>query len=249
MSDQKSSAIRIEDVSMSFGGRQVLKDISFQVGRGEALCILGRSGRGKSVLLRLMIGLLKPDTGKIFIEQEEITCKCKADLFVARKRVGFLFQDGALFDSISLGENIAFPLRRHTDKSREEIDSIVNEKLKQVGLQTDKDKMPAELSGGMRKRAGLARALALDPAILLVDEPGSGLDVITAREIDDVLRDLKEAKKHTLVIVTHDVSGVRRYAEWFAVIDGEHLVACDAPDKLEKSDNDLVRQLVAGAQR
>lgn len=248
MSNDRAPAIRFEGVSKSFGDKKVLDDISFEVGCGQAFCILGRSGTGKSVTLKLMIGLLKPDQGKVFVEDQEITALDSAELSKVRKRVGFLFQSSALFDSISVGENLAFPLRRHTDKSPDEIDAIVREKLKQVELENEHDKMPSDLSGGMRKRAGLARALVLDPAIVLVDEPSSGLDHITASEIDQLLAGLKAKQKTTLVIVTHDLTGARRFADRLAVLHEGRILACDAPDQLEKSDNELVRQLVSGTQ-
>jgi phospholipid/cholesterol/gamma-HCH transport system ATP-binding protein len=246
---ENTPAVRLEDVSKAFGGRPVLRDLSFEVECGEAFCLLGRSGTGKSVTLKLIIGLLKADTGRVFIEGNDIGAMSGADLSAVRKRVGFLFQNAALFDSISVAENLAFPLRRHTKKRPDEIESIVHEKLKQVELENDGDKMPADLSGGMRKRAGLARALVLDPPILLVDEPSSGLDRITAREIDELLSRLKNQEKRTLIIVTHDVTGARQFADRMAVLDKEKIVATDTPDRLEQSENQLVRELVTGAQR
>jgi len=166
-----------------------------------------------------------------------------------RKKTGFLFQSAGLFDSISVKENVAFPLRRHTRKSEEEIRAIVHEKLKEVELENEGDKMPAELSGGMRKRAGLARSLCLDPRIMLVDEPRSGLDPITAAEIYKLLAGLKEKRKVTLVIVTHDVTGVRDLADRLAVLNEGKIVACGSADELAHSDNPLVRQLVSGAEK
>jgi phospholipid/cholesterol/gamma-HCH transport system ATP-binding protein len=246
---ENTPAVRLEDVSKAFGGRPVLRDLSFEVECGEAFCLLGRSGTGKSVTLKLIIGLLKADTGRVFIEGNDIGAMSGADLSAVRKRVGFLFQNAALFDSISVAENLAFPLRRHTKKRPDEIESIVHEKLKQVELENDGDKMPADLSGGMRKRAGLARALVLDPPILLVDEPSSGLDRITAREIDELLSRLKNQEKRMLIIVTHDVTGARQFADRMAVLDKEKIVATDTPDRLEQSENQLVRELVTGAQR
>jgi phospholipid/cholesterol/gamma-HCH transport system ATP-binding protein len=209
---QSKPAIRVEQVSKSFGEKKVLDGISFHVGYGEALCILGRSGTGKSVTLKLIIGLIQPDSGQIFIEEANITTLDRDKLPTVRKRVGFLFQSAALFDSIPVTENLAFPLRRHSRKSEEEIQGIVREKLKQVGLENDGNKMPSDLSGGMRKRVGLARAMVLDPPILLIDEPSSGLDKITASEIHQLLSDLK-AKKTTLIIVTHDVTAPKLLAD------------------------------------
>jgi phospholipid/cholesterol/gamma-HCH transport system ATP-binding protein len=245
MSDDKGLAVRFESVSKAFGKNAVLDNVSFQVVHAEAFCLLGRSGTGKSVTLKLMIGLLKPDKGKIFIEDRDITRLNEEDLSEVRKKMGFLFQTAALFDSISVGDNLAFPLRRHTKKSDQEIEGIVRESLAQVGLEKDRDKMPADLSGGMRKRAGLARAMILDPSILLIDEPSSGLDAITAGEIDALLLDLKSKQKRTLVVVTHDPVGARRFADRLGVLDRGRLVACGTQQELENSGNETVRELVA----
>lgn len=241
-------AIRMEHISKSFSGRKVLDDLTFQVGEGRAFCLLGKSGMGKSVTLKIMIGLIKPDQGRVFIEGNEIERLTPAELARVRKRTGFLFQNGALFDSITVAENVAFPLRRHTKKSEKEIREIVHEKLSEVELEKDGDKMPAELSGGMNKRAGLARALALDPDILLVDEPSSGLDRITASEIYDLLLRLKKKRNVTLVVVTHDVVGARKFADRFAVLDQGKIAGSGTAEDLVKSDNPLVRNLAAGSE-
>src|SRR5260221_14449608 len=187
MIDGGSAAVVFEHVSKSFGTKQVLRDVSFDVHTGEALCILGRSGTGKSVTLKLIVSLIKPDQGKIWVEVDEITHLGESELSRVRRKMGFLFQDAALFDSLTLYENLALPLLRLTRKSREEIDVVVGKVLRQVGLNGDENKMPSELSGGMRKRAGLARGLVLEPKILLADEPSSGLDRITAAEIDELM--------------------------------------------------------------
>lgn len=241
--------MRVEHISKSFGGRKVLDDISFQVASGEAFCLLGKSGIGKSVTLKLMIGLLKPDSGSIFIQGAEIPKLEGDELAEARKKIGFLFQSAALFDSISVRDNVAFPLRRHTKKSEKEIRNIVDEKLRNVELEKDADKMPSELSGGMQKRAGLARALALDPPVILVDEPSSGLDQITAAEIYELLRRLKEKRHVTLVAVTHDVPGAKIFADRFAVLARGKIAACGSAEDLEHSEDEEVRQLASGAQR
>ena len=240
------AAISIEHLSKSFGRQAVLQDVSFQVAQGEAFGILGKSGTGKSVTLKLVIGLLPADGGAISIGGEEIRKLDRDNLLRVRKTVGFMFQDAALFDSISVAENIAFPLRRHSGKSGAEIAAIVQQKLEVVGLEEHGDKLPSDLSGGMRKRAGLARALALDPPILLVDEPNSGLDPVTASEIYSLLAGLK---KHnvTLLLVTHDAAGVRGFADRMGVLDGGRLIACGAPEELAESEDELVRALTAGA--
>ena len=237
-------AVRFDQVTKSFGAKQVLRDVSFEVRDGEALCIVGRSGTGKSVTLKLIVALLKPDQGKIWIEQDEITTLGESGLSKVRRKLGFLFQDAALFDSFTLCENLKIPLERLTDKSAEEVDFEVNRVLRQVGLENDRYKMPAELSGGMRKRAGLARALVLEPRILLADEPASGLDRITSSEIDDLLLQQKTEHKTTLIIVTHDVRGARRVGDRVAVLDKGGLVALGPVSEVEQSDNEVARELI-----
>jgi phospholipid/cholesterol/gamma-HCH transport system ATP-binding protein len=239
-------AVEFQHVSKTFGNRKVLNDVSFKLGEGEALCILGRSGTGKTVTLKLMDGLLKPDSGKVCIESEDIAQVGEKDLSRVRRHIGFLFQSGALFDSFTVGENLALPLHRlDKTKSLPEIKQVIDETLKRVGLDHERDKMPAELSGGMSKRAGLARALVLNPKLLLADEPTSGLDQITASEIDDLLLKVKKDLHTTLVIVTHDVRSARRVADRIAVLDQGLLVGFGTASELEKSDNQVVRQLVS----
>ncbi|HEX4169705.1 MAG TPA: ATP-binding cassette domain-containing protein [Bryobacteraceae bacterium] len=247
MSGSDGSAISFQQVSKSFGNRQVLKDVSFDVAPGEALCVMGRSGTGKSVTLKLMIGLMKPDAGAVCIENQNIVDLDEDGLSKVRRHMGFLFQSAALFDSFSLNDNLAVPLERLAKKAKDEIDSLVQETLDEVGLGKDRYKMPAELSGGMRKRAGLARALVLDPRILLIDEPSSGLDRVTSSEIDDLLLRLKQKNKTTMVIVTHDVQGARRVGDRLAVLDQGRLAAIGKADELEKDQNKLVRALVSEA--
>jgi phospholipid/cholesterol/gamma-HCH transport system ATP-binding protein len=239
-------AVAFQRVSKRFGDRVVLDEVSFEVNAGEALCILGRSGTGKSVTLKLMIGLIQSDSGTISIGSEDIIRAAPEQLSRVRRNMGFLFQSGALFDSFSLGDNVALPLERlDKTKSPEQIKSTVEETLRKVGLEADKNKMPNELSGGMRKRAGLARAMVLNPRLLLVDEPSSGLDRITASEIDDLLLTLKNQEQTSLVIVTHDVRGARRVADRVAVLDKGRLAGWGTIAELEKSDNPLVRQLIS----
>jgi phospholipid/cholesterol/gamma-HCH transport system ATP-binding protein len=244
MTDATTPAIVFDQVSKSFGAKQVLRDVSFEIRAGEALCVLGRSGTGKSVTLKLIVSLLKPDKGKIWIEQDEIAGLGESELSRVRRKMGFLFQDAALFDSLSLYENLALPLTRLTKKSPQEVDFAVDQVLRQVGLAGDKRKMPSELSGGMRKRAGLARALVLEPRILLADEPSSGLDRITASEIDELLLRQKAEHKTTLVVVTHDVHGARRVADRIAVLDRGALIAHGAVGEIEQSENEVARTLV-----
>jgi phospholipid/cholesterol/gamma-HCH transport system ATP-binding protein len=238
-------AVRFQHVSKAFGSKQVLRDVSFQVKPGETLCILGRSGTGKSVTLKLLMALLKPDGGSIWVEDDDITRLSEKGLSRARRKMGFLFQDAALFDSLTLYENLALPLQRLTAKTEEEIDSAIDKVLGNVGLRGDKAKMPAALSGGMRKRAGLARAIVLEPRILLADEPSSGLDRITASEIDELLLQQKAERGTTIIVVTHDVHGARRVGDRFAVFDKGELVAFGPLAEIERSENATARRLIS----
>ena len=229
--------------------RGVLDQVSFEVPRGSACCILGRSGTGKSVTLKLLMGLLKPDQGKIYVNDVEIETLESADLVGVRKTIGFLFQYSALFDSLSVAENVAFPLRRHTRMSEASIADSVRERLAEVGLEGEQDKMPLDLSGGMRKRVGLARALALKPSILLVDEPSSGLDPITTKEIDKLLMDLKTQSKTTLVVVTHNVPSARRIGDQLVVLHDGHILAQGTAEELDRSNDEVVRQFMTSEKR
>ena len=238
-------AISFEGVTKSFGEKAVLRDVSFEVKTGEALCVLGKSGTGKSVPLKLLIGLVKADGGRVRIAGKDIGPLDEEALSRVRRKIGFMFQSAALFDSFSLYDNLALPLRRLTSKSRSQIAAEIDQVLRSVGLQADKRKMPAELSGGMRKRAGLARALVLRPDILLVDEPSSGLDRITAGEIDSLLLDVKRDQQTTMVIVTHDVRGARRVADRCLVLDQGSLLAIGTAAQLETDSNPTVRELIS----
>jgi phospholipid/cholesterol/gamma-HCH transport system ATP-binding protein len=238
------AAVRFEHVWKSFGSLTVLNDVSFEVPAGAGFCILGRSGTGKSVTVKQMIGLIKPDRGHIYIGGEDITGLDAEGLARVRKQMGFLFQYSALFDSLSVGENVAFPLRRHTRCTEREIRDRVRHKLERVGLAGIEHKMPSEISGGMRKRVGLARALALEPSLLLADEPSSGLDPVTAREIDELLLDLKLCERTTLVVVTHNIPSARRIGDELAVLDQGRLLARGRPAELEQSEHPMVREFM-----
>lgn len=237
-------AVRFVNVTKRFGPLTVLDQVSFEVPKGQTFCVLGRSGTGKSVLIKQLVGLIRPDAGRIYVEGEEITSLPPHELARVRKRMGFLFQYSALFDSITVGENVAFPLRRHTRLSESEIRERVAAKLARVGLDSIQHKMPSEISGGMRKRVGLARALALDPPILLADEPSSGLDPVTSREIDDLFLDLKHREGTTMVIVTHNIPSARRIGDQLAVLDGGRILAQGTAAELEQSEHDLVREFM-----
>ena len=233
-------AVALDGVTKSFDGHKVLDDISFEIPKGQAFCLLGRSGTGKSVTLRHIIGLVRPDRGKVYVEGRDITALDARGLSDVRKRMGFLFQNAALFDSMTVGDNVAFPMRRHTDWPEDRIRERAREKLAEVGLEGDVDKMPGDLSGGMKKRAGLARAMALDPCILLVDEPSAGLDPVTAREIDELLVERKRGGT-TLVVVTHNIPSARMVGDELAMLDQSRIVARGTVEELDASDNPLVQ--------
>jgi phospholipid/cholesterol/gamma-HCH transport system ATP-binding protein len=238
--NENEPAVRLDRVSKSFAARKVLDEVSFAIPRAKAFCLLGRSGTGKSVTLRHIIGLVRPDSGKVFVEGRDITSLDSRGLSDVRKRMGFLFQNAALFDSMTVGDNVAFPMRRHTDWPEDKIRERVKEKLAEVGLEKELDKMPADLSGGMKKRAGLARAMALDPSILLVDEPSAGLDPITAREIDQLLVERK-GQGTTLVVVTHNIPSARVVADELAMLDEGRILAHGTVAELDESDIELVK--------
>ena len=239
-------AIAFQDVVKQFGEHKVLDGISFDIASGKALCILGRSGTGKSVTLRLMIGLLKADSGKVNVMGQNVASLDGKGLSAMRRKMGFLFQNAALFDSFSLHDNLALPLHRQDNhRSAAEIKDKVEQALKEVGLENDRDKMPSELSGGMQKRAGLARALVLTPEILLVDEPSSGLDRITASEIDDLLCKVKTERHTTMVIVTHDIHGARRVGDVFAVLNESKLLGFGTPKELDARHDHHLEQFIS----
>jgi phospholipid/cholesterol/gamma-HCH transport system ATP-binding protein len=238
-------AVRLDGVTKSFGSRVVLDNVSFDVEPASGFVILGRSGTGKSVALKHIVGLIQPDRGRVFVGEDEISSLSGAELSRVRKEIGFLFQNAALFDSISVGENVAFPMRRHTKLKDGEIRQRAVEKLEAVGLGSEYEKMPSELSGGMRKRAGLARALALDPPILLVDEPSAGLDPITADEIDDLLLGLKRHGSTTLIVVTHNIPSARRLGDELVMLHDGHILAQGTVADLERSSNEMVQAFMS----
>jgi len=232
--------VRLDHVSKSFGTHRVLDDVTLDIPKGTAFVLLGRSGTGKSVALRHIIGLMRPDAGRILIEGRDIGPLDARGLTEVRKHIGFLFQNAALFDSMTVGENAAFPLRRHTRLSDHEIRDRARQKLADVGLEREFDKMPADLSGGMKKRAALARAMALDPGILLVDEPSAGLDPITSREIDELLVERKRGGT-TLVVVTHNIPSARTIGDELALLHDGRLVARGTASELDRDREPLVQ--------
>ena len=236
-------AVALDRVSKSFDGHKVLDEVSFDVAAGRAFCLMGRSGTGKSVALRHIIGLVQPDAGRVYVEGRDITGLGPRELSDVRRRMGFLFQNAALFDSMTVGDNVAFPMRRHTDWPADEIEQRAKQKLADVGLERDYGKMPADLSGGMKKRAGLARAMALDPSILLVDEPSAGLDPLTTSEIDELLVERKRGGT-TLVVVTHNIPSARRLGDELVMLHEGRIIARGSPSELDGDDNELVRSFM-----
>jgi phospholipid/cholesterol/gamma-HCH transport system ATP-binding protein len=229
----------------SFGSQQVLNGITLSVRRGKTLAVLGRSGTGKSVLLRLVIGLEKPDSGSVRIHGQDIAGLALDQLGEIRKKMGFLFQHAALYDSLTVEQNVAFPLQHHRKQmSKSEQRDRVNELLMEVGMESAHAKMPSDISGGMQKRVGLARALALEPDILLLDEPTAGLDPISSAEIDDLVLKLQEEHHMASVVVTHDLHSAKTIADRLALLNEGNVVIEGSFDDLQKSDIEFVREFL-----
>jgi phospholipid/cholesterol/gamma-HCH transport system ATP-binding protein len=240
--DGGASAVAVQDLHKSFGSQIVLNGIGLTVSRGETLAVLGRSGTGKSVLLKLIIGLQKPDSGSVRIHGQDIAGLALDQLGEIRKKMGFLFQQAALYDSLTVEQNVAFPLQHHRkEMSRSERSDRVKELLAEVGMEGNLEKMPSDLSGGMRKRVGLARALALEPDILLLDEPTAGLDPISSAEIDDLILKLQEQYRMASIVVTHDLHSAKTIADRLALLDGGNVVIAGTFEDLQHSDVECVR--------
>lgn len=238
--------ICVERLTKSFGDQVVWENVSLTLPAGEISVMLGPSGTGKSVFLKTLVGLLKPERGSVHIAGRDITRLREADLYEVRKLFGVLFQDGALFGSMNLYDNIAFPLREHTRKRESEIKKIVLEKMDMVGLIGAEEKLPGEISGGMRKRAGLARALVLDPKIILFDEPDSGLDPVRVAYLNQLIVDLNAQIDATFLIVTHDISSARQVPDNIGLLFRRELVMFGPRDELLASDEPVVRQFLGG---
>jgi len=238
--------VSVQHLSKSFGDQKVLSQVDLTVNHGETVVILGRSGTGKSVLLKLLIGLQHADEGSVRVNGQEIGKLPLNELNEVRKHVGFLFQQAALYDSLTVEENVAFPLKRHTQLHTEERTRRVRELLSTVGMEQEVNKMPSELSGGMQKRVGLARALALDPEILLFDEPTAGLDPITSDEIGKLISKMKEERKLTAIVVTHDIHGAKEFADRFVMLNEGHIVIDGTLEQLQKSRDPFVTQFLRG---
>ena len=234
--------IEVIDLHKSLNGVQVLKGISFKVDKGEILALMGKSGHGKSVLLKHIVGIMKPDRGSILIDGEDISTSRGAALERLRRKFGFLFQGGALFDSINVFENVAFPLREKVRMEKEKVREKVFQELEQVGLPGVELKFPAELSGGMKKRVALARCLCTDPEIMLFDEPTTGLDPVTARSINNLIKETHDRIKFTGVIITHDITQVLSIVQKVAVLDAGKIEFIGTPGETRSSTNPIVRQ-------
>jgi phospholipid/cholesterol/gamma-HCH transport system ATP-binding protein len=243
--DGSAPVVTVEDLRKSFGGQNVLNRISLAVGRGETLAVLGRSGTGKSVLLRLIVGLERPDSGSVRIHGQDIAGLPLDQMGEIRKRMGFLFQHAALYDSLTVEQNVAFPLLHHKkDMSKSERSYRVRGLLAEVGMEGNLEKMPSDISGGMQKRVGLARALALEPDILLLDEPTAGLDPISSAEIDDLILRLQEEHHMASIVVTHDLHSAKTIADRLALLDGGDVVIEGSFEELQKSDIEFVREFL-----
>ncbi|HEY7088374.1 MAG TPA: ABC transporter ATP-binding protein [Tepidisphaeraceae bacterium] len=239
-------AIQVHDVTKIYSGRTVLDAIRLDVMEGETLVILGGSGSGKSTLLRLMIGNVRPDGGDVIGLGKSLRSMTASELDQYRKSIGVLFQSGALFNSMTVAENVALPLREHTDLPEETIQIMVKIKLELVGLREHSEKMPAQLSGGMKKRAGLARALSLDPKILFYDEPSAGLDPVTSAEIDQLIIKLNKLLGVTSVVVTHEMDSAFRIADRMVLLDRGKFIVSGTADEMKNNTDPLVRQFVHG---
>jgi len=239
-------AVQFIDVHKSFGRNHVLRGLNLEIPEGQVSMIIGPSGTGKSVCIKHIVGLLYPDQGDVIVHGHSIPSLPDDELFELRKKFGVLFQDGALFGSMNLYDNVAFPLRQHTEKSEEEIAEIVNRRMREVGLGGEGTKMPNELSGGMRKRAGFARSLVLDPEILLFDEPDSGLDPVRTALLCELIKEVHAENGGAYVVITHDIMSARRVGEHISVLWKGKVVESGPAAELFASENPFVRQFLSG---
>jgi phospholipid/cholesterol/gamma-HCH transport system ATP-binding protein len=243
--NDNASPVVVEGLRKSFGSQAVLNGVTLSVAKGEILSVLGRSGTGKSVLLRLLIGLDKPDAGSIRMNGEEITGLGSEKLNVARRNIGFLFQQAALYDSLSLEANVEFPLLRHLKQAETNPRERARELLASVGLDKDLKKMPSQISGGMKKRVALARALALNPAVVLFDEPTAGLDPITAAEIGQLIVDLGKQRGMTSIVVTHDMHAAKHFSNRLVLLSEGKIAVDGTFDDLQKSTNEFAKRFLS----
>ena len=247
MSAQNSKVVELRDVQMRFEEKPVLDDMSLKVNPCDRLVIMGQSGSGKSTILRLILGILKPNAGSIFFKQFEITRLRRRKLQQVRQQIGMVYQYSALLSSRDVRDNVALPLEELTDKSRNEIDEIVDEKLALVGLQDSKERMPSELSGGMKKRVSLARALVMEPELILFDEPTAGLDPVISSVIDELIINLTEKSKVTSIIVTHEMASAFRIGTRMAMLYQGKIIEDAEPEQFKQSQNPVVAQFLSGS--
>ena len=244
--DIEENLIEVHDVHKSFGNNHVLRGIDLNVKHGESMVVIGGSGSGKSVLIKCIIGILKPEQGKIYVAGQEIVSLKEKCLYETRKKFGMLFQAGALFDSMKVWENVGFALLQHTNLSKEEVKKTAMEKLNLLGLYHIEDLMPSELSGGMRKRVGLARAIAIEPEILLYDEPTTGLDPIRADSINELIVEMREKIKVTSITITHDMVSAYKIGDRIAMLYQGKITEVGTPDEIKNSTNAIVQQFIQG---
>ncbi|MBI2401080.1 MAG: ABC transporter ATP-binding protein [Deltaproteobacteria bacterium] len=238
--------IKISNLKKFFGTKRVLDGVDLEIDKGKITVIIGRSGEGKSVLIKHIIGLLRPDDGQIFLEGQEISSMSERDWGEVRKRFGMLFQGAALFDSMTVGENVGFPLKEHTDLADEDIMKIVGDKLRRVGLVGVEHMMPAELSGGMKKRVGLARAIVMDPEIVLFDEPTTGLDPIMSDSIADLVLDTQRSLQTTYILITHDIPFTYKIADKIAMLHEGRIIEQGTVEEMKNNPNPVVKQFLEG---
>lgn len=238
--------ISFRNISKSFGNNAVLEDLSLDIIEGETLTIIGGSGSGKSVLLKLLLGVMKPDSGRIFFRGADIVAMDEWEIVDVRKNIGMLFQGSALFDSLAVGENIAYPLREHFKYSEEDIRTIIARKLHLVGLAGIQQMMPSDLSGGMKKRVGLARAIATDPSVMLYDEPTTGLDPANTMRINRLIREIQRKLHVTSIVVTHDMGSAFLVSDRIAMLYNRHIEFVGTPDEAKKSSNSVVQNFIQG---
>jgi phospholipid/cholesterol/gamma-HCH transport system ATP-binding protein len=238
--------IEVIDLLKSFNGKKVLDGVDMTIEEGKITVIIGRSGEGKSVLLKHIIGLLKPDSGKILVGEEDITKMNEKELDIVRRKFGMLFQGAALFDSMTVGENVGFPLMEHTDMYFDEIKNVVKEKLQKVGLSGIEEMMPADLSGGMKKRVGLARAIVMDPEIILFDEPTTGLDPIMSDSIATLIQNTQKDLHTTYIVITHDITLTYKIADSIAMLHEGKIIEEGSVEEIKNSTNPVIRQFVEG---
>jgi phospholipid/cholesterol/gamma-HCH transport system ATP-binding protein len=243
----KPPQILVERLEKRFGDHAVLSDVNMRVGKAEVAVIIGGSGAGKTTLLRILIGLDKPTSGKVVVGGVDIAALSERELNKARRKFGMVFQYSALLDSMSVMDNVAFPLREHTALKAREIREKVLDKLKVLGLEGSDKKFPSQLSGGMRKRVALARALMLEPEVLMYDEPTSGLDPITSRMVDDLILETRERFQVTSVVISHDMAGALQIADRIYVLSKGRIAASGSPDELSRGDNEIVREFIASS--